>query len=553
MFLSDGCFARVAIAPLVLASALSALPGLSSAAPAFANARTNGTVNISGVSEASGIAASRNNASVLWTHNDSGDSARIFCLDTQGRRLGIYSVTGGSNVDYEDVAIGPGPVTNVSYLYVGDIGDNNAVRANIVVYQIPEPAVYARQYANPVSAGLKGVRAITMTYPDGARNAEAMFVDPVTGDLFILSKAASTSRIYTAPKAKLDTTNSLVLTFVRTLGFDVPSAADISSSGNEIIVRQEEFARLWLRTNGQSVSSAFGGAAITVPVTGTANGEPNGEAIGFDGVGSGYFTLSDSATTQPLRYFARTSGDGPRAPQTIVPAGAAWHFLDTGTDPGAAWREPGFDDSAWTSGVAPFGYGNGNEQTVVGYGPDPDHKYVTTYFRTRFVLDNAPCLDSLLLKLVVDDGAAVYLNGTKVLAFQLAPDAGYETFATLAQPADLEETWLSFPVDPKRLVNGTNTLAVEIPQAPPADPSLRFDLQLSGMESTTPRFLAWALGTNQMRLQLCGPSATNVIVQATTDFAAWTNLGAIVLTNGIGSVTDTQAAEFSQRFYRAFR
>src|SRR5437867_2032775 len=93
-----------------------------SAAPTFAGGVSQGTVAVAGLNEASGLVASRNNANVLWTHNDSGDSARVFALDTQGRKLGIYTLPGAANVDYEDIAIGPGPVTNVQYLYVGDIG-----------------------------------------------------------------------------------------------------------------------------------------------------------------------------------------------------------------------------------------------------------------------------------------------------------------------------------------------------------------------------------------------------------------------------------------------
>ncbi|MFO1475701.1 MAG: hypothetical protein U1F98_03495 [Verrucomicrobiota bacterium] len=552
MYLPGCSLSRHLAASLVMSVGFIFMAACSRAVPAFAPAVTNGTVNISGLSEASGLVASRNNDSVLWTHNDSGDTARIFCLDTHGRKLGIYAVTGGVNVDYEDIAIGPGPVTNVSYLYIGDIGDNNSVRANIVVYQVPEPAVYARQFTAPANASLKGVRAITLTYPDGARNAEAMFVDPVTGDLFILSKA-STSRVYTAPKSKLDATNNIVLTFVRTLSFDVPSAADISPSGNEIIVRQEDFARMWLRADGQSISSALGGTAIVVPVTGTAGGEPNGEAVGFDSIGLGYFTLSDSSTVQPLRYFARTSGDGPRVPQPIVAAGGVWKYLDDGTDPGPGWSQSGFDDSGWNLNAAPFGYGNGDEQTQLNYGPDPNNKHSAAYFRKSFVLDNAPCLGSLSLKLVVDDGAAVYLNGTNVARVQLAPGAGNGDWATQSQPPALGDTWMTIPIDPAALVNGTNVVAVEVHPSSGADPTLRFDLQLGAMESTTPRFLSWVSGTNELRLQLCGPSGTNVTVQASADYSEWAQVGSAILTNGLGWVTDQPPAGLDARVYRAFR
>src|SRR5262245_38343233 len=182
----------------------------------FAGATTNGVIDIPGLSEDSGVTASRNNASVLWVHNDSGHPAVVFAIDTQGQLLGTYTLPG--NTDNEDIAIGPGPVPNVSYLYVGDIGDNAASRSSIKIYQIPEPAIYTRQLTNPVTAGMKGARTITLTYPDGAHNAEAMFVDSITGDLSILTKE-STSRMYTAPKSQLDTNSSFTLTFVRTLAF----------------------------------------------------------------------------------------------------------------------------------------------------------------------------------------------------------------------------------------------------------------------------------------------------------------------------------------------
>ena len=199
---------------------------------------------------------------------------------------------------------------------------------------------------------------------DGAGDAESMFVDPVTGDLFIVTKE-STARVYTATKAQMDVNSSNMLTFVRSLSFTVPSGADISPSGNEILIRRESFAQLWKRGSGQSISSALGGTAVTIAVTGTANGEPNGEAIGFDAVGRGYFTLSDNATTQPMRYFARTSNDGPPAQQALVQAGSTWSYLDNGFDQGTAWRDPLFNDSSWNSGVAEFGFGEGDEQTIV--------------------------------------------------------------------------------------------------------------------------------------------------------------------------------------------
>ncbi len=443
--------------------------------PTFTGPLTNGTVNVAGLSEASGVQASRNNPEVIWTHNDSGHPAEVFALDTQGRLLGTYTLPG--NTDNEDIAMGPGPVTNVLYLYVGDIGDNGASRANIKIYQIPEPAVYGRQYTNPITATPKGTRTITLTYPDGARDAESMFVDPITGDLFILSKE-STSRIYTAPKSQLDTNSSFALTFVRSLAFTTPSAADISPLGNEIIVRRESAASLWLRNPGDSISNAFNGTAITIPVTGTANGEPNGEAIGFDAMGSGYFTLSDDAITQPLRYFARASDDGPPPPPVeLVSAGSTWKYLADGSNQGAAWRTGNVNDSVWPSGVGQFGYGDGDEQTVLSYGPNPSNKYITTYFRKFFVAENAADVTNLILKLVVDDGAAVYLNGTLAMADNLSSNAAYNTLA-MPMTTALQSTWHTYHVASRLLAEGTNLLAVELHQSSLAGTNVSFDLQL---------------------------------------------------------------------------
>jgi hypothetical protein len=443
-------------------------------APTFADGVTNGMVNAPGLSEASGIVASRNNANVLWTHNDSGHPAEVIAIDTQGRWLGTYTLPG--NIDNEDIAIGPGPVTNVSYLYIGDIGDNFLVRSSIRVFQIPEPAVYARQYTNPMTVGMKGARTITLTYPDGPHNAEAMFVDPVTGDLFILTKE-STCRIYVAPKSQLDIDNSFELTFVRTIGFTVPSGADISPSGNEIIVRRENFAGLWLRLPGQTISDAFNGTATSIPVVGTPT-EPNGEAIGFDDAGSGYFTLSDNAIMQPLYYFARTSSDGPKPlPEMLVAAGSNWKFLDNGSNQGTFWRNPGFNDGSWGNGVAQFGYGDGDEETVVSYGANANNKRVTTYFRKNFVANNVTDITNLTLKLVMDDGAAVFLNGAPVLYSNLPTNAAYNTLATATHVA-LQGTWQCFSADRRLLSEGTNTLAVEVHQSSVTGSNISFDFQL---------------------------------------------------------------------------
>lgn len=165
--------------------------------------------------------------------------------------------------------------------------------------------------------------------------------------------------------------------------------------------------------------------------------------------------------------------DGP-----LVTAGSVWKYLDNGSDQGTAWREVGFDDSTWASGPAQLGYGEGDEATVVSYGPDPNNKYVTTYFRRTFVVEDLAAIESLELQLVADDGAVVYLNGVELQRENLAVDPVlYDTLATGSPPVENAFSTYSFlPVT--SLVQGINVLAVEVHQFARTSSDISFDLAL---------------------------------------------------------------------------
>ena len=170
--------------------------GVSGDAPQFLAGVQVGALGYSQIDEASGIVASRKNTDVLWVHNDSGDGPYVYAMNREGDHLGRYYISGASATDWEDIAIGPGPVAGESYLYCGDIGDNSAVRSSIKIYRIVEPTVSSTQ--SPVNATLYGANSIEMIYPDGARDAETLMVDPVNRDLYIVSKRDSLSRVYRA-------------------------------------------------------------------------------------------------------------------------------------------------------------------------------------------------------------------------------------------------------------------------------------------------------------------------------------------------------------------
>jgi hypothetical protein len=200
-------------------------------------------------------------------------------------------------------------------------------------------------------------------------------------------------------------------------------------------------------------------------------GDAGGLRVAF--VGTGEVVLDD--------FFLPPGGVDPGV-SVLVAEGASWRYLDTGVDPGPGWTASGFDDSAWAIGDAELGYGDGDEQTTVGYGPNPGAKYITTWFRHAFAVAAPADFGELQLRLLRDDGARVFLNGVEVARDNLP--AGAITAATLASsPVSAEDESTFFPAvfAPAALVAGTNVLAVEVHQSGAASTDLSFDLELVGL------------------------------------------------------------------------
>src|SRR5262245_1539086 len=151
------------------------------------------------IKESSGIAASRRNADIFWTHNDSGDGPFIYAFDRQGKHRGVWRVAGAKAIDWEDMAVGPGPRRGQSYLYLGDIGDNSRKRDQITVYRVAEPRITPKDSSstiqNPHETGVADV--IRLKYPDGKYDAETLLIHPLTGDLYIITKMrGAPARVY---------------------------------------------------------------------------------------------------------------------------------------------------------------------------------------------------------------------------------------------------------------------------------------------------------------------------------------------------------------------
>ena len=250
------------------------------------------------IDESSGIVASRRNPGLFWTHNDSGDGPFVYAFDRAGRRRGTWRVEGAQARDWEDIAAGPGPEASRTYLYAGDIGDNEAKREFVVVYRFQEPEVTNADAGSTRESprATAPAEALRLKYPDGAHNAEALVVHPTTGDLYVLTKGADAAGVYKLA-APFDASAVNTLARVATLrgpGFfgALVTGGDISTdgrrvalcdyaSGYELTLPQDSksFDDIWrqkptvvplgVRRQGESVCYRLDGAALLATSEGT--------------------------------------------------------------------------------------------------------------------------------------------------------------------------------------------------------------------------------------------------------------------------------------------
>jgi len=164
-----------------------------------------------------------------------------------------------------------------------------------------------------------------------------------------------------------------------------------------------------------------------------------------------------------------------------------WKYLDNGTNQGTAWRNVSFNDSNWAEGNAQLGYGDGDEATVISFGPSSTNKYITTYFRKHFVIDDINKYSKFDIQLLRDDGAVVYINGTQVIKDNLAPgQLNYLTKAKTDQGPSTENTYHLFGNINAPLVTGNNVIAVELHQINKLTDDAGFDLTLTATSVSTP-------------------------------------------------------------------
>lgn len=247
--------------------------------------------------EISGIAPSLQYKGVLYMHEDSGHPNCLYRTNEKGEDLGRLIISKSYNRDWEDIAVGPGPSPEHHYLYVADIGDNNAWRCTIHIYRMPEPEL--KSQAVPVQQKVKNVEDITLQYPDKPHNAEAILLCPFTRDLYIVTKEDDSCRIYVA-RYPQSTRHKTILEPVITLPFSLVTSGNIANNGLEIILRNEHFYWYWKRAKGETVATALRRPPQQIV---PATKEPQGEAICFAADQHGYYTCSEVNSKQaPVIY-----------------------------------------------------------------------------------------------------------------------------------------------------------------------------------------------------------------------------------------------------------
>lgn len=259
--------------------------------------------------ETSGLVVSAINPDIYYAHNDSGDTSRFFAITADGKLKTTIYYIGDEKlrhlgvVDCEDIAVGPGPINGKSYVYIGDIGDNGSSRKVTTVYRMEERKTWGTDsiaHIVPVPLYLK--------YPDGAKDAEAMTIDPLEKLLYIITKRGDSVGVYTSP-LKYKANDTITLTFRGKLffkglkPFKWITAADVSSDGKQILVRNYEKVFYWRRNAAEHIWQTLKQAPLELPY----KQEKQGEAIAFTQNGKGYYTTSEGVYA-PIYYY-KTPGN----------------------------------------------------------------------------------------------------------------------------------------------------------------------------------------------------------------------------------------------------
>ncbi|MBI5387028.1 MAG: M36 family metallopeptidase [Verrucomicrobia bacterium] len=242
-----------------------------------------------------------------------------------------------------------------------------------------------------------------------------------------------------------------------------------------------------------------------------------------------------SVTSAPLHVLV-APGEPGQSLITLVAPGDIWRYRDNGFDPGLGWTATGYRESrdgSWKGGPSQLGYGDGDEATELDVRTDLVKKPITAYFRRQF--NNDLAVSAAVLRVLRDDGIAVYLNGREVFRDNLpAGTIRSNTLALASLTGVQENTWLSTDLSPSLLQEGANLVAAEVHQVTSGSVDLSFDLELAAAGNVLPSV---ALTTPAPNSQLVAPPSLLLAATASDPYGAVTQVQ--FLRNGSPLATDT--------------
>lgn len=240
------------------------------------------------LSEISGIASSINNPGFIWAHNDSGNDAEVFLIDTKLNIKLVLELKGIENRDWEDIAVGPGPESGKNYIYVAEIGDNEARYTYKHILRFEEPVAGSGKKIT-----IDSFDTITFRLPQQRKDTECLLLDPITKDLYVISKREEPVFVYQIPYP-YSTADTVTAKEVTSLPFTQIVGGDFSADGKEILLKNYQNVFYWSNPSGKPVAEVLKEKPQLLPY----EEEPQGEAITWARDGSGFYTLSEMNPTE---------------------------------------------------------------------------------------------------------------------------------------------------------------------------------------------------------------------------------------------------------------
>ena len=290
----------------VIVAAFANVVGNTSAEQPFSKGERIAEIECKELRESSGIAASRINSDVFWTHNDSGGNARLFAFKSNGVLLAACPIKGAAAVDWEDMA--SAMIDEKPYLIIADCGDNQAIRKGIQIYLVPESLPEMKptrkkkkKKEKAVTHELRVEKSMRVEFSDGAHDCESVAYSAARNELILLSKSWKPfCRAYSFQLPIKSEGKVLTARPFATIPLAGVTSLDISGNDREAVVLTYAHAYLFARGDGETWGEAFKREPIEIQTP----ARKQGEAICFGAAGKSLF-LTDERNPCPLYKLTR--------------------------------------------------------------------------------------------------------------------------------------------------------------------------------------------------------------------------------------------------------